>query len=136
LDLEEVTIKVGDPKSTDRRSKLREFQARKSAHEFRMHLWRKHLGVDPSVEPGTEVTIQNPTHPATVRLWRERAMLNRSLTSGIFNNYYGTHEWDPPAAPTIQHAMQQGLHGFITIFGMEKEAQGASSWTRPDFLTE
>jgi hypothetical protein len=100
-----------------------------------MHLWRKHLGVDAGAEPGTEVTLQNPTHPATVKLWRDRALLNRSLTSGIFNTYYGTSHWDPPAAATLADAVARGLRGFITTFGMEKEAQGKDTWDRPNFLT-
>jgi phospholipase D1/2 len=136
LDDEEVIIKVGDPKATDPWAKLRDFRARKSAYEFRMHLWRKHLGVDSAVEPGTDMTIQNPTHPATVKLWRDRALLNRSLTSGIFNGYHGTKVWDPPGDATIRKAVQQGLRGYITTFGLEKETEGESSPRLPDFLTE
>ena len=135
LDSEEVTIKVGDPNATDPWAKLRDFRARKSAYDLRMHLWRTHLGVDPAVEPGTDVTIQNPTHPATIKLWRDRALLNRSLTSGIYNGYYGTEAWDPPGDQTIRNAEQQGLRGFITTFGLEKEAEGASSMI-PDIFTE
>jgi phospholipase D1/2 len=135
LDQDEVTIQVGDPRSTDPRSRQHAFTARRSAYELRMHLWRKHLGVDPGAEPGTEVTLHNPTHPATIRLWRERATYNHALTSGVFNQYYGRKQWDPPAELVDQMA-QRGLRGHITIFGLDPEAKGEDSWTRPDFLIE
>jgi phospholipase D1/2 len=148
LDDDELTIDVGDPRSKDRRTQLRKLTVRRTAHELRMHLWRKHLGVDPSQEPGTDVTIQNPTHPATIKLWRDRARLNRSLTSGVFNRYYGAATSEKPGAPgastperdpperLVQDMYARGLRGFVTLFGLEPTAGGESSWYRPDFLTE
>ncbi len=145
LDAETTKVMMGDPNSSERTRKARNVTVRKSAHDFRVKLWFKHLGVDPGKEPGTAKTLLNPTHPAAIALWRDRARLNRSLSSGAYNSYYGKVTSigpdgklvEDPAATIIGKAEKTGLRGFITTFDMTAEtAKGDESWSRPDFLME
>jgi len=120
-DGDEIELDVGDPAFKTGPRKLRKWKARQLIHETRMRLWLHHLGYDDG-DPVAE-TLKNPTSPATIKLWHERAKQNHNFSTTVQTLYQSGNE--AAAAKSLQEYVDKKmLRGHIVPILERAETKG------------
>jgi len=120
-DGDELELDVGDPAFKTGPRKLRKWKARQLIHETRMRLWLHHLGYN-DADPEAE-TLKNPTSPATIKLWHERAKQNHNLSTTLQTLYQSGNE--AVAAKSLQEYVDKKmLRGHIVPILERAETKG------------